>query len=368
MDPIRIIHDFKTRVKGGVSSQPILTEVPQDTLIEKRPFQSYGVAEYSNQLEDEFYGDAYVASKYTYPEVPFYRLKDVVLTGYEASIFTSKGQHLQLCDVCAKMSEKSVRLPIRALSGVCETPVLHLCGPNRENHGHFILDYLPKLLGAKQVLKEHPETKILLPKDQIKWQMKYLQKMGIGAEQIIEKDAGTLKVSDLWYAAIPNADGHLASPELTLSVRDALEENTRYDGKAGNVPVFVTRRDAPNKRVLNEEELIAAAKDHLPKLQVVELSELTLADQIRLFQSASHVIGAVGQGLVNILFSRGAKVLVLTFEQHLEKPRSWSKAYGNLGLLAGNQTLALTSGAERDEKGNYHFPQNHFVEAIKHIL
>jgi len=363
----RRIHDLNAAFRNGVSEEKCLREVPEAHLLERRSFQEGGTVSFENDLERGFHDDAPPETGYRYPSADYYHLRDVLLTTTEGSLFLPDKRHLQLCGVCRRIPLRKVRPPLPVLARRVREPLLHLCGPNYENHGHFILDFLPKLVGAAPILKENPKMKLLLPEGQSRWQMNYLKRFGITEERIFQKDAGTLYVEDLWYAPIPNADGHLGDPQIHRNVRDALESDRIAERTPR--PLFIPRlADAPNKRVTNEDGLIAVAREYFPDLTVMSLSRTPLEEQMAAFRVAPFVIGAVGQGLADILFARNAMMLVLTFEAHLKKTRSWSKAYCHLARVSGNQGLALTTGADRDRLGDFEVPEARFRQGLEYLI
>jgi hypothetical protein len=74
--------------------------------------------------------------------------------------------------------------------------------------------------------------------------------------------------------------------------------------------IYVTRRNAPNRRLLNENELLDGLRAYLPSLELVELESLPFLDQINLFRESRIIIAPHGGGLTNLLFCReGTKIV-----------------------------------------------------------
>jgi capsular polysaccharide biosynthesis protein len=74
--------------------------------------------------------------------------------------------------------------------------------------------------------------------------------------------------------------------------------------------IFISRRDAPVRRIVNEFELATVCAEF--GIEVVQLSRMDFIDQANLFNSAEFIMAPHGAGLVNVLFCQaGVKVLEL---------------------------------------------------------
>jgi len=65
--------------------------------------------------------------------------------------------------------------------------------------------------------------------------------------------------------------------------------------------LYIDRRGAPNRRLVNETEVIAALARFV--VQPVSLDGATLADLAALFADAELVVAPHGAGLANIVFA-----------------------------------------------------------------
>ena len=99
--------------------------------------------------------------------------------------------------------------------------------------------------------------------------------------------------------------------------------------------LFVSRDDAPARRISNAEEIFMALKGW----ENITLSAMTIQEQITAFAEASHVISPHGAGLLNIVFcQRGARVIEIAQKELLSK-----KPYPILSLLRGHLHTFLLS-------------------------
>lgn len=73
--------------------------------------------------------------------------------------------------------------------------------------------------------------------------------------------------------------------------------------------IYITRRDARSRRVINEDEVINLMDKW--NFKIYELEQLTVEEQVRLFANADIVVGPHGAGLTNIIFSSRPTLLEL---------------------------------------------------------
>ena len=124
-------------------------------------------------------------------------------------------------------------------------------------------------------------------------------------------------------------------------------------GQPAGKLLYLSRQDATTRRLLHEPGLIK----RLERLgfEVVLCSELTLEEQILLFQQAELVVGPHGAALVNLLFCQpGASALEL-FPEYCVQPHyrglaAWRKL--QYGHLVGTSFEHENSRVVQDSWGN----------------
>jgi capsular polysaccharide biosynthesis protein len=95
-------------------------------------------------------------------------------------------------------------------------------------------------------------------------------------------------------------------PDGCRWVRERILERTGKNEVSSRI--FISRRLATKRRVVNEEELMPIAESF--GFDVVEAENLSFTDQVRLFSSAESVVASHGAGLTNLMWvPRGCKVL-----------------------------------------------------------
>lgn len=363
----RKIHDWYAGLASAVSPLKRTEIPPAEALIESWQIQTAGEHVFDNRFEAEILGTNETTTRYWWSDACAYRLRHVRLGGGAGQVYFQDGTLFNVDPLTRR--EKKDRVLRRAIAGMAQEvkgPLIHLCGPNSENHGHFILDYLPKLMPFLERFRAEPRARILVSPGRKKWQCRYLARFGITEDRVIEGVHGTLEVDELWYAPILHAEdgvAKLSAPENHLAVRDALA--AKADPNDTPLCIFASRLDAPNKKLVNEELLAERAREILGDVRIVKMSEHSLADQLRLFASATVVVGAVGQNLTEVLCTSGKLVLIMTVEEQIVPGRrSWGRAYHNLALLGGNKSVLLTRDTPWDADRNWSFNEDRFADVL----
>ncbi|MDZ4405807.1 glycosyltransferase family 61 protein [Prosthecobacter sp.] len=363
----RKIHDWYAGLASSVSKLRRTEKPPVDALIEQWQIQTAGEHVFDNRFEAEVLGTAENTTRYWWPDASAYRLRNVRLAGGAGQVYFQNGEIFNVDPLTRReKKDRVLRRPVPGMRHEVKGPLLHLCGPNSENHGHFILDYLPKLMPFLERFRAEPRARILLSPGRKKWQCRYLARFGIPEDRVIEAGYGTLAADELWYVPILHAEdgvAKLSAPRNHFAARDALAAEP--DSKDAPLCIFASRLDAPNKKLLNEERLAERAREILGDVRTIKLSEHSLAEQLRLFASATVIIGAVGQNLTEVLCATGKLVLVMTVEEKiLPGRRSWGRAYHNLALLGGNKAVLLTRDTPWDADRNWSFNEDRFADVL----
>jgi capsular polysaccharide biosynthesis protein len=112
---------------------------------------------------------------------------------------------------------------------------------------------------------------------------------------------------------------HYVSEKLISAAQKTSLNNTNFCKK-----VFISRKDAPLRKILNEDEIFALFQAH--GFTRYELSKLSATEQILLFNNAEIVVGEHGAGLVNIMFCK-PKTRVIEIFQALIDSSFWYTAH-----------------------------------------
>lgn len=184
-----------------------------------------------------------------------------------------------------------------------------------------------------------------------------LEKEGVPSAIVAQNEV--IKVDNLFYSHLLRQRGIVQPPIIkeTLSyLKEALGLSIERKRK-----IFISRRDSNNRKLINEDELAAIAR--VCGFEVITLSDMNLNEQALMFASASHIIGAHGAGLTNIIFCEPeTKVL----ELHMEGYVNW--CYRRLCALYGAQ-YGFISGRRIDpdtpiHSANFSIPLLKFEDVL----
>ena len=108
----------------------------------------------------------------------------------------------------------------------------------------------------------------------------------------------------------PTADPLLYTPSVKRWACQLLKDYFATDDTERGLRFYISREFALGRKVTNEVELIAVLNDL--QIKSLHLEQLTLLDQIKLFQSADLIVGGHGAGLANLVFCKpGTRVIEL---------------------------------------------------------
>jgi len=197
------------------------------------------------------------------------------------------------------------------VSKIIESPCVHLGGDH--NYCHWITHNMLKLALLEGT--PHVNLPLLINEDLRPHQRAYLELLGIADERLIKLPPGAL-VSCRELIVPTNVVNHLkmgvGTQWLRRKVMACMETGPATD------LLFVSRRDAKVRRVINESEV--EAKLLALGFSSVVPGEMSVPDQIRRFSRARVVVGAHGAAFGNLVFcAPGTHVIEMnsTYKSHI---------------------------------------------------
>jgi len=186
---------------------------------------------------------------------------------------------------------------------------------NLDNYYHFIYDTLPYLTHYFELIKQTPSCKLLIPVSHafLPFQLEFLERLGITESQIVRSS----HLGSYEHLYIPSSLTHGKDMEgMPLSNEIySLEARSIWDRLRPSTKFYISRRthihnDMTNigtnytlrRRCINEDAVVNAVEHRGYKEIFCEL--LSTQEKIELFARATHIIGFIGGGLANLLFSR----------------------------------------------------------------
>ena len=334
--------------------------------------QAGGETIYRRELQ-AFFPPAPVDLPGRWPAAHLYRIADARVGGLCGSIFLQDGALLSVCPWVDMLADKRVRRSMRLFERRLTGPVLHLLGRNHENHGHCLFEYLPRVVAAEPWLRARSGLRIGIAGEFARWQRRYLALLGYEGEQVVELWPGTTRVEELFFVPRLSGLSSLPDPAVMRATVVRLQAGARalVPGIAaapepGRV-VFVSRSDAPNKRLLNEAELVASLRRVFPAVETVRLSSLAFPQQLEVMARAAVVVGPQGMGLSNMAFLSGR--LLVCLEAGSPPPEmAWEAAYCIHAEHGGNRSVTLYGGQERiSPHRDYFYPAEKFESEMRKL-
>ncbi len=195
----------------------------------------------------------------------------------------------------------------------------HLLLGNHENFGHWLLNHFSRLRHAEDepLLSEAP---LVFGDDIRPVHRQCLIRAGIAPEQLVCLRQGRIaRFGELWvpsllFCGIAGRNGTASGLYWNAEAVTFIRRRLRLDFGAGPTRrIFVERKDARWRRLLNEAEIV----DMLGRFgfETVDPGAMSLDEQIELAASAQIIVGAFGAGMNLLLFApEGTPVVELKYD------------------------------------------------------
>ncbi|MHC5673711.1 glycosyltransferase family 61 protein [Nostoc sp.] len=176
------------------------------------------------------------------------------------------------------------------------------------NYFHWMFDVLPRIHLLKLTNNYNHIEKFVTNQLKYNFQQESLKIIGIPKEKIIESNENIhLKVDSLVVPSLPGIPG-----AMPLWVCEFLRRSFLFNPVIKQIneveKIYITRRNANYRRVLNEDEIIQVLKKF--DFTVLDPGDFTITEQVAIFSSAKIIISPHGAALTNLVFCNpGTKVL-----------------------------------------------------------
>lgn len=170
------------------------------------------------------------------------------------------------------------------------------------NYFHWTIESLLKLYWLDCSHFDENNVTLLVPSDPSCWMVESMQMLGFNQLDITRASASTTQVDKL---LLPSKIEPIS--QYSIWIRDCILGSSHNDTKGERI--YICRRKATKRRVLNEEPLIS--KLRTKGFEPYILEDLSVEHQIRLFASAEMVIGPHGAGFANLIYADEPKVIEL---------------------------------------------------------
>lgn len=212
------------------------------------------------------------------------------------------------------------------------------------NYHHWTVDLIPRAgLAEKAGFALNAFDHVLVKDRALPYQVEALRRLGIKDDRVIRVQDNThLHVEHLVVPAVRH-DNTRVSPRDILYTRGLFlpEEPPR---SAARRRLYVSRRDASFRRVLNEEQVLPILREH--GFEEVAMSKLSVAQQAQLFSETEFVVAPNGSALANLVYANRACRVLEFFAP------GWIVGYNWMLCDAlGMQYVALIGEGERPPQG-----------------
>jgi hypothetical protein len=189
---------------------------------------------------------------------------------------------------------------------------------NLTNYFHCLYDTLPYLVHYKELLKTQPDCKLLLPKTHrwMKFQTEMFDLLGVHNFTVAEDNDiyETLYVPSSFTHGKTNDGQWLSNQPPSKDAWSIWQSMAQSISINSPKKIYISRRswihnDLSNigtnyttrRKCINEDEVVALAQRY--GFQEVFCETMSMSEKIAMFQQATHVLGFIGGGMANCLFS-----------------------------------------------------------------
>lgn len=229
------------------------------------------------------------------------------------------------------------------------------------NYYHWLCDVLTRLHNV--LLRLAPDIQVILPPGLAAWQQRTLDYIGLPRNQCVPyNNRRPWKVEKLLYVSpVLMTANH--EPKSLFWLRDRILNGAHatQPGKKSR-RLYVTRRQAGHRRIVNEPELLPILEKY--RFETVECESLTFEEQVKTFSEASMVAGPHGAGMTNILWSSPGLKFLEIFE-----PSSVRVCYWSLARTLGHDYACCVGDNISNGQGEPNMLVNpeSFEIALKHV-
>jgi len=258
-----------------------------------------------------------------FPTNSYTVFQKVLLAGPNAIPISEDGQYIlhphnkETKDYLSKSSPKSFMYPDKEkIVYFNDETVINLVSPwlneFNKNYFHWIIEGLLPLQSL--FLNENlisTKLKVIINKDPSNYQLESLNMLGIPHNSIHEWDhdlvyCKKLVLSKKTQFNFSNVD--IIYPQSIDWLRDLL--SVHNNGLICQKDrIFISRQNSNGRKIQNYTEILDVLKKF--NIEPVYLEKLSFYEQFNIFSKAKFIMGAHGAGLINIIFSKNAKIFEL---------------------------------------------------------
>lgn len=249
---------------------------------------------------------------------------------------------------------------------------IFLSGLASDAFGHWLPEFLPKL----QFLQQHPDfagLPLIVDADMPQSHFDHLRRLANNPLILLQANESLLcrrllvapspvfSPVELFPNDIPVPEMPGLSPRALRFIRaDESSDITMHRYRR----IFLARKNMKWRRLLNEEEI----SEDLSKLgfETIIIEELTVSEQIEMFQQAQWIVAPNGSALLNLIFADSSVKLLILTQPILF---NWGTFQGPMDSL-GYQSIWVTGDyavAENQKHSDYEIPIQRIRQALSYF-
>ena len=249
---------------------------------------------------------------------------------------------------------------------------IFLSGLASSAFGHWLPEFLPKL----QFLQQHPDfvdLPIIVDIDMPQSHFEHLRRLADNPLVLLQANEYLIcrrllvAPSHAFFPVemFPNDIPMHEMPGLSPRAMRFLRAGESYQVKTpGHRRIFLARKNMKWRRLLNEDEIIA----DLIKLgfETIYIEEMTVSEQIDLFQQTQWIVAPNGSALLNLIFADTSTKVVVLIQPNTF---NWGTFQGPMDSL-GYQSLCVCGDyalVEDQKHSDYHISVQQIREALHYL-
>lgn len=180
-----------------------------------------------------------------------------------------------------------------------------------QNYYHWLLEAMPRLF----LLRDKASSlKLILNIHSPSFIRQYVSLFGF-KEIVYTEDDTIVKTDKIIFSTFTSRGLAMYEPVFRDMVLWLFDKNGIQQNTNPQKNIFITRKNAKYRRLLNEDEVIKYLTSK--GFDIVTLENLTVKEQMQLFADSKCVIGTQGAGMANMIYSTHGKILItIIHEEH----------------------------------------------------
>ena len=175
-----------------------------------------------------------------------------------------------------------------------------------DNYYHWLIETVPTIRYVREYERRTgTDVSLLIPADPPPWCGETLDLLGIPEDKVEYLSQSVQRVEKLIAPSFPTQ----TREDYEWIVRTVLENLPSEARDKAGANVYISRSSAIERRVINEDEVMAALSPY--DFDRYHLETNSVAENVALFNEADIIIGAHGAGLSDLIYSTDGTVIEL---------------------------------------------------------